>query len=65
MAEAYALIFFKLPYWSTLLFRHNLDVMHVEKNIFDSVIWTIMNIKHKTWKELIYYFVFILVQGTT
>ena len=33
--------------------------------MFDSVIGTIMNIKDKTWKELIYYFVFIPVQGTT
>ena len=24
-------IFFELPYWSTLLIRHNLDVMHIEK----------------------------------
>lgn len=22
------------PYWKTLLLRHNLDVMHFEKNIF-------------------------------
>ena len=29
------------------MLRHNLDVMHVEKNIFDSVIGTIMNIKDK------------------
>jgi hypothetical protein len=26
-------IFFKLTYWSTLKLRHNLDVMHIEKNI--------------------------------
>jgi hypothetical protein len=24
-------IFFELPYWKTLLVRHNLDVMHIEK----------------------------------
>ena len=24
-------IFFKLPYFKTLLLRHNLDVMHIEK----------------------------------
>ncbi|XP_030931212.1 uncharacterized protein LOC115957126 [Quercus lobata] len=45
-------IFFELPYWRTLLLRHNLDVMHVEKNIFDSVIGTIMNIKDKTKDSL-------------
>ncbi|KAL0427073.1 UNVERIFIED_CONTAM: hypothetical protein Slati_2882100 [Sesamum latifolium] len=27
------IIFWDLPYWSTLLIRHNLDVMHIEKNI--------------------------------
>jgi len=37
--------FFELPYWRTLLLRHNLDVMHVGKNIFDNVIRTIMNIE--------------------
>ncbi|XP_050229112.1 uncharacterized protein LOC126678253 [Mercurialis annua] len=41
-------IFFELPYWDTLLLRHNLDVMHIEKNICDSILGTIMNIKGKT-----------------
>jgi hypothetical protein len=41
-------IFFKLPYWSTLKLRHNLDVMHIEKNICDSVLGTLMNINGKT-----------------
>ena len=41
-------IFFELPYWSTLLIRHNLDVMHVEKNVFDNLFNTVMNIKGKT-----------------
>ncbi|XP_020243341.1 uncharacterized protein LOC109821575 [Asparagus officinalis] len=41
-------IFFYLPYWRTLLLRHNLDVMHIEKNICDSLLETIMNIKGKT-----------------
>ena len=40
--------FFKLPYWSSLLLWHNLDVMHIEKNICDNVLGTIMNIKGKT-----------------
>ena len=26
--------FFNLPYWKSLLLRHNLDVMHVEKKYF-------------------------------
>ena len=41
-------IFFELPYWKTLLLRHNLDVMHIEKNICDSLLGTMMNIKKKT-----------------
>ncbi|XP_042441453.1 uncharacterized protein LOC122026804 [Zingiber officinale] len=41
-------IFFELPYWETLLLRHNLDVMHIEKNICNSVLGTIMDIKGKT-----------------
>lgn len=41
-------IFFELPYWKTNLLRHNLDVMHIEKNICDSVLGTIMNIQGKT-----------------
>ena len=40
-------IFFKLPYWRFLLFRHNLDVMHIEKNVCDIVLGTIMNMKGK------------------
>ena len=41
-------IFWELPYWSTNLIRHNLDVMHVEKNVFDNVFNTVMDIKDKT-----------------
>ncbi|KAL0391193.1 UNVERIFIED_CONTAM: hypothetical protein Scaly_0476400 [Sesamum calycinum] len=37
-----------LPYWSTLLIRHNLDVMHIEKNVFDNISNTVMDIKGKT-----------------
>ncbi|XP_057986602.1 uncharacterized protein LOC131171152 [Hevea brasiliensis] len=45
-------IFFQLPYWKTLLIRHNLDVMHIEKNVCDNVLETIMNIKGKTKDNL-------------
>ena len=40
-------MYFELPYWRTFLLRHNLDVMHVEKNIFDNVIGTVISIKGK------------------
>ncbi|XP_042983238.1 uncharacterized protein LOC122312643 [Carya illinoinensis] len=41
-------IFFQLPYWSSLKLRHNLDVMHIEKNICDNVLGTLMTIPGKT-----------------
>ena len=41
-------IFWDLPYWKTLLIRHNLDVMHIEKNFFDNIFNTIMNVEGKT-----------------
>ena len=41
-------IFFDLPYWSDLDVRHCIDVMHVEKNVCDSVIRTLLIIQGKT-----------------
>jgi len=41
-------IFFDLPYWCNLDVRHCLDVMHVEKNVCDSLVGTVLNIKGKT-----------------
>ena len=41
-------IFFELPYWSKLDVRHWIDVMHVEKNVCNSIIGTLLNIKGKT-----------------
>ena len=35
-------------YWSKLKLRHNLDVMHIEKNICESLIGIILNIIGKT-----------------
>ncbi|XP_028097569.1 uncharacterized protein LOC114297356 [Camellia sinensis] len=40
-------ILFDLPYWKTLKLRHNLDVMHIEKNICDSLLGTLLNIDGK------------------
>jgi hypothetical protein len=37
-----------LPYWSNLKQRHNLDVMHIEKNICESIIGTFLGIIGKT-----------------
>ncbi|XP_073277192.1 uncharacterized protein [Primulina huaijiensis] len=41
-------IFWELPYWKDLLIRHNLDVMHVEKNFFDNIFNTVMNVSGRT-----------------
>ncbi|XP_050222364.1 uncharacterized protein LOC126672458 [Mercurialis annua] len=35
-------IFWDLPHWKTNLIRHNLDVMHIEKNVFDNIFNTAM-----------------------
>lgn len=41
-------IFWELPYWSKLLIRHYLDVMHIEKNVCESVVGTVLNWEGKT-----------------
>jgi len=41
-------IFWELPYWRTNLLRHNLDVMHIEKNMFENIFNTVMDVKGKT-----------------
>ncbi|XP_021768138.1 uncharacterized protein LOC110732470 [Chenopodium quinoa] len=40
--------FWRLPYWRFLFVRHSLDIMHIEKNVFDSLIGTLLNISGKT-----------------
>jgi len=41
-------IFFQLPYWKYLLIRHNLDVMHIERNISQNIVCTVMDLVGKT-----------------
>ena len=41
-------VLWRLPYWIFLFVRHSLDVMHIEKNVCDSVIGTLLNIPGKT-----------------
>jgi hypothetical protein len=42
-------IFFKyLPYWKDLDVRHSIDVMHVEKNVCDSILGLLLDIPGKT-----------------
>jgi hypothetical protein len=45
-------IFFRLPYWKDNLLWHNLDVMHIEKNVMDNILGTILDIKRKTKDSL-------------
>jgi hypothetical protein len=44
--------FFRLPYWKDNLLRYNLDVMHIEKNVMDNILGTILDIKGKTKDNL-------------
>jgi hypothetical protein len=46
-------IFFELPYWSSLKLRHNLDVIHIEKNICKSILGTLMNIEEEKTKDTV------------
>ncbi|CAM9000218.1 unnamed protein product [Rhodiola kirilowii] len=41
-------ILWELPYWVDIKLRHNLDVMHIEKNFFENLFNTIMDVKGKT-----------------
>ncbi|XP_010424529.1 PREDICTED: uncharacterized protein LOC104709653 [Camelina sativa] len=36
-------IFFNLPYWKELPIRHNLDVMHIERNVAASIVSTLLH----------------------
>ncbi|XP_073285447.1 uncharacterized protein [Primulina huaijiensis] len=41
-------IFFDLPYWKDNVVRHNLDFMHIEKNVCESICGTLLNMEGKT-----------------
>lgn len=41
-------IFSELPYWAHNKLRHNLDLMHIEKNICDSLLGTLLDIPGKS-----------------
>jgi len=45
-------IFFDLPYWSKLQVKHCIDVMHVKRNMCDSLTSTLLNIQGKTKDEV-------------
>jgi hypothetical protein len=41
-------IFWELPYWKTNLLHHNVNVMHIEKNVFENIFITVIDVKRKT-----------------
>jgi hypothetical protein len=41
-------IFWELPYWKDLDARHSIDVIHVEKNLCESLLRTLLNTDEKT-----------------
>ncbi|XP_057740110.1 uncharacterized protein LOC130957259 [Arachis stenosperma] len=45
-------VFFDLLYWEDQMLRHNLDVMHIEKNVCDNVVFTILNDSSKSKDNL-------------
>ncbi|XP_016173008.1 uncharacterized protein LOC107615464 [Arachis ipaensis] len=45
-------IFFELPYWENNGLRHNLDVMHIDKNVCDNIVFTILNEKDLRQRKL-------------
>jgi len=40
-------IFLELPYWKTNLLRYNLDIVHIEKNVFENIFNMVMDMKGK------------------
>ncbi|XP_058778517.1 uncharacterized protein LOC131652620 [Vicia villosa] len=45
-------IFWNLPYWEHNLIRHCLDMMHIEKNVCDNVLFTVLDDKNRTKDNL-------------
>jgi hypothetical protein len=41
-------VWWGMPYWKDLLLPHNLDVMHIEKNICENILWTLLKVDGKT-----------------
>jgi hypothetical protein len=42
------LIFWELPYWKDLDVHHSIGVIHVEKNVWESLVGTLLNTNEKT-----------------
>ena len=44
--------FFDLPYWEHNNLQHNLDVMHIKKNVCDNLLGTLLNLEEKSKDNL-------------
>jgi hypothetical protein len=40
-------VFWELPYWKDIDVCHSIDIMHVEKNVCESLLGTLLNMKEK------------------
>jgi hypothetical protein len=47
-----SIFFMYLPYWKDLQTCHNIDLMHVTKNVFDSIIGTLLDMLRKSKDRL-------------
>jgi hypothetical protein len=45
-------LFSHLPYWDFNLLRHNLDIMHIEKNVCENIYGTLLGIEGKSKDNL-------------
>ena len=45
-------IWFKLPYWKDLMMRHNFDVMHIGKNVYENFVNTFLGTDGKSKDNL-------------
>ena len=45
-------IFFDLSYWGFNTLRHSLDLMHIEKNVYDNLLRALLNIGGKSIDNL-------------
>ena len=41
-------IFFQLEYWEFVKVRHNLDSMHIEKNVLDNIVNTLLDVDKRS-----------------
>lgn len=46
--KKHSILFKYLPYWKDLEVRHAIDVMHLEKNVFDNIVGTLLDMPKKT-----------------